>query len=419
MKMWGNRQQVIPPDSPRGISVGHLSVTGNRSDEIRTSACLVALRYAALLLVALAVLPRISNAAVLPEDRADLLYHRYEGGGVTIQGPSLLVRKKLGEKFSVSANYYVDMVSSASIDVLSTASPYKEERKQASVGVDYLRGKTSYSLNYINSKENDYTANTAIAGLSHDMFGDLTTVSIGFSRGWNKVGKRGDPTFDKNMDSRTFSTGVSQILTRKIIATLQYEVVSDEGFLNNPYRSFRYLDPTNGNGYGFAAEKYPRTHTSNGASIGARYLLPFHAALNGSYRFYSDTWGIGSNTAEIGYTQPYKSRWLFEISYRYYTQTHADFYSDLFTRIDAQNFMGRDKELAAFNTNSIHIGGTYNFLKGGWHGLDKGSVSLYYDRMQFKYDDFRNDLVKGVTPGTEPLYSFSANVIQCFVSVWF
>ena len=69
------------------------------------------------------------------EDRADVLYHRYQGGGITIDGPSVLVRKKFGEKFAVSANYYVDMVSSASIDVELTASPYKEERTQKSVGV--------------------------------------------------------------------------------------------------------------------------------------------------------------------------------------------------------------------------------------------------------------------------------------------
>ena len=66
-----------------------------------------------------------AQAAVLPDDRADVLYHRYEGGGVTVDGPSLLVRKKFAEKYSVSANYYVDMVSSASIDVLTTASPYQ------------------------------------------------------------------------------------------------------------------------------------------------------------------------------------------------------------------------------------------------------------------------------------------------------
>ena len=67
-----------------------------------------------------------AGAGVLPEERADLLYHVYDGGGVQIDGPSLLVRKNFLEKISVVGNYYMDMVSSASIDVVTTASPYKE-----------------------------------------------------------------------------------------------------------------------------------------------------------------------------------------------------------------------------------------------------------------------------------------------------
>jgi hypothetical protein len=76
---------------------------------------------------------------VLPDDRSDILYHQYEGGGVTIDGPSILVRKSIGKNVSVSGNYYVDMISSASIDVITTASPYTEERTQYSLSADYLR----------------------------------------------------------------------------------------------------------------------------------------------------------------------------------------------------------------------------------------------------------------------------------------
>ena len=59
------------------------------------SACLRAL--AAL---CLAAAPAV--AGVLPPDRADALYHRYEGGGITVQGPSVLVQKKIGDHFSIA-----------------------------------------------------------------------------------------------------------------------------------------------------------------------------------------------------------------------------------------------------------------------------------------------------------------------------
>ena len=76
----------------------------------------------------------VTHAQVLPEDRADALYHSYDGGGVEITGPSILFRKKIGSKFSGYANYYVDSISSASIDVETYASPYSEERTEVSVG---------------------------------------------------------------------------------------------------------------------------------------------------------------------------------------------------------------------------------------------------------------------------------------------
>ena len=111
--------------------------------------------------------PLASSAGVLADDRADVLYHRYDGGGVTIHGPSVLVRKKLAEKYAISANYYMDMVTSASIDVeVSGASEYKESRDQYSLGLEYLRGKTTYNLGYTNSKENDYQAQTSSFGIS-------------------------------------------------------------------------------------------------------------------------------------------------------------------------------------------------------------------------------------------------------------
>ena len=142
-------------------------------------------RYAALLVLALGATG--ARAAVLAEDRADMMYHRYQGGGITVDGPSVLVRKKFAENFSVQAGYTVDTVSGASIDVLSNASTIHDKRKQKNIGVDYIRGKTSYSLGYTNSKETDYISDTWHASLSQDMFGDLTTVSIGFRRGMNDV----------------------------------------------------------------------------------------------------------------------------------------------------------------------------------------------------------------------------------------
>jgi hypothetical protein len=375
-------------------------------------------RLKVLMLVAsAAAFAPAAHAAVLPDDRADVLYHRYDGGGVTIDGPSLLVRKKFAEKYSVTANYYVDMVSSASIDVVTTASPYTEERTQASLGADVLNGRTQYTVAFSNSDESDYTANTAAFDVSQDLFGDLTTLSFGYSRGWDEVRKRDDAEFSEPVDRSTWRIGLSQILTPKLMVGMNWELVSDEGFLNNPYRSVRYLDPGSVLGYAYQPEVYPNTRVSNALAVSARYFLPYRAALAGHYRWFTDTWGIDASTVTLGYTHPWGERWIFELTYRWYTQGAADFYSDLFPNANAQNFLARDKELSTFTSNMLGLGATYE-LPFAMPFIKRSSVSFFYDRFQYDYDDFR-DVRAGGTPGTEPLYGFGANVFRLFVSGWF
>ncbi len=360
----------------------------------------------------------VAHAAVLPDDRADVLYHRYDGGGVTIDGPSVLLRKKFAEKYSVSANYYMDMVSSASIDVMTTASPYTEERTQGSLAFDLLQDKTQYSVSYTLSDESDYTANTASFDLTQDIFGDLATVSFGFSQGWDEVRKNGDNAFEETVDRRNYRFGVQLIVTPRLMTGLNYEAITDEGFLNNPYRSVRYLDETSARGFSFQPELYPHTRTSNAVSVNARYFLPHRASVHGEYRYFTDTWGIDANTASIGYTHPWGKRWIFEAGYRWYDQSAADFYSDLFPRADAQNFLARDKELSTFTSHMFSLGATYELPSLGWDRLRRSTVNLFYDRINFQYDDFR-DITAGGAPGTEELYGFDADVFRLFVSGWF
>ncbi len=268
-------------------------------------------------LTALVVITVPALAGVLPDDRADVLYHRYNGGGITVQGPSVLVRKKVGDNLSLTASYYEDMISSASIDVKLSASPYHEKRKQESVGVDYLHGKTTYSAGYIHSREPDYIADTTFYSVSQDMFGDLTTLTMGYRRAWDNMYRDiktpegqiiNDPTFHQQANHRGYSLSLSQILTRNTILGVNYELLTDQGYLANPYRKIRYLSPGAGEGFTLADQMYPNTRTSNAASVQLKYYLPYRAAITGQYRFYSDTWGIKAHTAELDYTHPWR-RW--------------------------------------------------------------------------------------------------------------
>ncbi|MEM7292122.1 MAG: DUF3570 domain-containing protein [Pseudomonadota bacterium] len=362
------------------------------------------------------------RAAVLPEDRADILYHSYDGGGVTIAGPSVLARKQIGSSASVQANYYVDSVTSASIDVVTTASSYTEERTEQSIGLDYLFDKTTLSGGYTNSEESDFSANTAYFSITQDFFGDLSTLTIGYARGWDDVSRL--DTEVGEIDRQNLRVGLSQIINKNWIVSGNLETITDEGFLNNPYRQVRYVDTTVPRGYSFESEVYPRTRTSTAVSVTSLYYLQHRAAVRNIYRYFTDDWNITAHTFELGYIHPLEGGWTFDFRWRHYRQDKAEFYSDLYPFQQAQNFLARDKELSTFTSNTLGAGFSLDMQEAGINFVERGTLNAYVDYIVFDYDDFRDlrGSVNATSPalvGNESLYSLDAVVLRLFFSVWF
>ncbi len=366
----------------------------------------------------------VAYSAVLPEDRTDVLYHRYEGGGLVIDGPSVLVRKQFKDKISVWGNYYTDSISGASIDLLTQGSEYYEEnRTEKSLGFDYLHDRTIFSLSATNSSERDYEANSLAFGVSQEFFGDMTTLSLSFAQGDDEVreniyedGAIARTDYVGDVKRKRFGLGLNQVLTPKLMIAFNAESVIDEGFLNNPYRSVRFIENGASN---TQPEKYPETRNSDAFAIRAIYYLWYRAALRAEYRIFSDSWGINANNYEIRYVHPFKEQWVFELKYRAYDQTAADFFSDLFPYRSATTFRARDKEMSEFSNTSLGLGISYEIKQDFLQLFDKTSINLYWDYKQFDYANFRevHAGTESAGIGNEPFYSFDANIVRLFFSV--
>ncbi len=398
-------------------------------------------RLIRLLIVALLGWQVHALAAVLPEDRADILYHNYDGDDSTFDGPSILVRKQFKDTVSFWGNYYVDWNSAASIDVVTQGSPYEEERIETSVGMDYLYNKTILSASYKNSDENDYQADNYSFGLSQDFFGDLSTLSLNYSRGDDEVYQniRDGPGVDDIIgrdfqgfaQHRRFGIGWTQILTKNWIVSLNAEASVDEGFLRNPYRSVRFIAAQDGDDIteGRQPENYPTTRNSEAYALKSMYYLPWRGAFKLEYRTFNDSWNIDASNYEIRYTHPFGADWVVDFRYRAYEQTQASFYSDLFNFRDEFLFMASDKELSTFDNAAIGFGVTYE-LKKEWIGwFDRATVNFYFDYLNYEYENFRNkrlsqpgsgpDGGRAFSPGSEPQFDFDARIMRMFVSLWY
>src|SRR5690606_36772608 len=165
-------------------------------------------------------------------------------------------------------------------------------------------------------------------------FGDLTTVILGYSQGRDEIGDSIDPAFSDEIERRRYGVGLTQVVTRNAMVSLNFETVTEQGYLQNPYRSLRYR--TISDTWTLAPEMFPRTRTSNAGSARLKHSLPWRAAAEAHDRFYGDTWGLRAHTACLEYTHPLSDgRWTLSGSYRYYRQNSADFFSDLFPYEDA------------------------------------------------------------------------------------
>ena len=343
-----------------------------------------------------------AGAATLPADRAEIMLHSYDGGGVKATGPALLVRKSLAERVSLSAQYYVDMVSNASIDVVTTASPYKETRTAYELGAEFVVRDASLALALSSSREPDYVANAASLDVSQEVFGGMSTVSLGFTRAADDVGQRSLMRYFDRATHWQYRVGLTQILSPRWLTSANFELVSDSGYLGSPYRVARVFGAA-------VPERNPRTRTSRALklrSIADTGALVSRSSVRAEYRYFWDTWDIRAHTWEFGASRYVGERWLLDASLRAYSQGKALFYSDNATAETL--YVSRNRQLSTFKATALSARATYSV--GNAPAGYEIKVSGAWEYKRFRFSDF-TDLRSG-----QP-YAHNASVLQLVVSV--
>ena len=339
-----------------------------------------------------------ARAVALPENVAEAMAHTYSGGGVTASGPALLVRKNIGDRFALTGSYYADFVSNASIDVVTTASPYNETRQAFGLGMNYVVRDSLITVAAATSREPDYQADALNVDIAQDVFGGMTTVALGFTKGSDKVGQKGVGFFDTAEHWR-YRLGATQVLSPNWLASANFEAISDDGYLGNPYRVALVFGAA-------VPERVPRTRSSRAFQVRALGDLGGRNVVRGAYRYFWDNWDVRAHTLEAGYARYFGTDWLADGFVRYHTQTGASFFSDNAT--SDTTYVTRNRQLSDFDNVSVGFNLSYTALTvpGKYSLTITGAAQV----MSFKYNEF-TDVRNG------KLYSFNAYLAQLVVSL--
>ena len=340
-----------------------------------------------------------ARATALPDNVAEAMAHTYNGGGVTASGPALLVRKNIGERFSLSGTYYADIVSNASIDVVTTASPYRETRNAFGLGMNYVVRDALITVAAATSREPDYTADALNVDIAQDLFGGMTTLSLGFTKGSDRILKTGDPGFDESADHWRYRLGATQVLTPNALMSANFEAISDSGFLGSPYRVALVFGAA-------VPERVPSTRSSRALQLRGIVDVGSRNVVRGAYRYFWDNWGIKAHTLEAGYARYFGADWMADAFVRYHAQSGASFFSDNATA--DTTYVTRNRQLSDFNDVGVGLNLAYTALTvPGKYSL---TVTGAFEVMKFKFNEF-TDIRTG------QLYSYNAYLAQLVVSL--
>ena len=185
------------------------------------------------------------------------------------------------------------------------------------------------------SKEHDYISYGAALNYSIELNEKNTVLNVGWSHDYDRVlnNRFTYITSRKIKSTDDIVLGGSQILTPGTLFTASGTFGFSEGYLNDPYRSVVFeetqLDP-NGRVI-LNGEKRPSNRDSQAILLSlTQAIKPLNASVEGSYRFYHDSFGINANTFGIAWFQKFGQAVVVSPSFRYYRQSAADFYGTQF-----------------------------------------------------------------------------------------
>lgn len=243
--------------------------------------------------------------------------------------------------FAIGAHVLFDVVTTASVDVVSAATDEWDETR-TELGARALGAvrDLELSLAFTRSQENDWASNAIAAGVARELFQRNTRVQLGYGLTFNQIGRASDPTFERSLDSHLVNLGVSQLVDPATRVGAAYTLQVLRGFQSSPYRYVLAEDLSR------TLESHPEDRLRHAIVLNSARSITRHIAVHGTYRFYADDWGVLAHAVNTRVRLDSGGRWSGGVSARFYVQNEADFYRERYSTTLA--YVTADRELASF-----------------------------------------------------------------------
>lgn len=281
---------------------------------------------------------------------------------------------KTGLKHTYNFELGVDTYTSASSDKIDpttiTSPSYSDVRVYPSISWDIANEQKghSFGFNLSLSAEYDYTSfgggihysksspnkNTEFdfkLNAFFDTWKVILPVELRAPDNYGAGGYLQNDRAPRNSFSAAFS--LSQVFGKNFQGLIMFEPAYQHGLLATRYQRVYFKDALNNQP---RAELLPNQRIK--FPIGARlnYFLGDQIILRSFLRYYTDNWGINSQTAEIETSIKLNPFASFSPFYRYYQQSESNYFATYGQHSLTEEFYSSDYDLSKFNSNYYGAG---------------------------------------------------------------
>ncbi len=213
-----------------------------------------------------------------------------------------------------------------------------------------------------------------------------------------------DPQFtelsQKGRNSYSAGINFSQILSKKLQASLAVDLVLQDGLLSTPFQRVYFSDIPDSFIQNFQLaddiEHLPSSRLKTAIGGRLNYYINEMFVLRTYYRYYTDDWGIQSHTANIEIPVKISRKFTIYPSYRFYNQTAADYFAGYEEHDSSEKYFTSDYDLSKYNANQYGFGINYTDIFTEFHIGNFGlkSIDLKYNHYE-RDSGLKSDIIAG------------------------
>lgn len=205
----------------------------------------------------------------------------------------------------------------------------EDRRKAWDLSLSHQFARVNVTGGFANSRESDYVSNGWSLNTVTDFNEKNTSLLLGYGHTSDEINEEKlGWTIKRPKTGHDFLLGVNQLINANTSVTANVSWGQLDGYMSDPYKivSTTKLDLDPGFYY-TVPENRPRQKDKVSVFAGLnRNFEGLHGALEGSYRYYRDSFGINSHTLSLLWVQKIGAHVTVQPSLRLYRQSAADFY---------------------------------------------------------------------------------------------